>query len=298
MVPRIVLGFCAEIATTDYTFAYVMAAGHEGRLLKADFSMFPPQGSIYVPRLPVPAPPRALPRSRLLGRRRGPQLQRAQSRRQVPRLPPPPRRAGRTAPHRLPFPPPRRGAAIPPGAGPGIVLSAGRPRPAAGVRRRRHGGAGAPGAGRGRRPLPLRPGAAGRAARRLAQPQRPPAGPRQHGPDHPLVRLAPAAARLLHRPRLHAAGPRKPPAPGREPGTLRRSDRPARLGRSRRSHPAAAPPPTANSARRGAADRQTTGRMRAAAARRPQGAGGHRAVQAPDRRGAPPGAGKAEDAAR
>ena len=50
MVPRIVLGFCAEIATTDYTFAYVMAAGHEGRLLKADFSMFPPQGSIYVPR--------------------------------------------------------------------------------------------------------------------------------------------------------------------------------------------------------------------------------------------------------
>ena len=50
MVPRIVLGFCAEIATTDYTFAYVLAAGHEGRLLKADFSMFPPQGSIYVPR--------------------------------------------------------------------------------------------------------------------------------------------------------------------------------------------------------------------------------------------------------
>ena len=50
MVPRIVLGFCAEIATADYTFAYVLAAGHEGRLLKADFSMFPPQGSIYVPR--------------------------------------------------------------------------------------------------------------------------------------------------------------------------------------------------------------------------------------------------------
>jgi hypothetical protein len=54
MVPRIVLGFCAEIATTDYTFAYVLAAGHEGRLLKADFSMFPPQGSIYVPRFLFP----------------------------------------------------------------------------------------------------------------------------------------------------------------------------------------------------------------------------------------------------
>jgi hypothetical protein len=50
MIPRIVLGFCAEIATSEYTFAYVLAAGHEGRLLKADFSMFPPQGSIYVPR--------------------------------------------------------------------------------------------------------------------------------------------------------------------------------------------------------------------------------------------------------
>ncbi|HBI41454.1 MAG TPA: hypothetical protein DDY78_01185 [Planctomycetales bacterium] len=50
MIPRIVLGFCAEIATTEYTFAYVLAAAHEGRLLKADFSMFPPQGSIYVPR--------------------------------------------------------------------------------------------------------------------------------------------------------------------------------------------------------------------------------------------------------
>jgi hypothetical protein len=50
MIPRIVLGFCAEVATTEYTFAYVLAADHEGRLLKADFSMFPPQGSIYVPR--------------------------------------------------------------------------------------------------------------------------------------------------------------------------------------------------------------------------------------------------------
>ena len=50
MVPRIVLGFCAEIATADYTFAYVLAAAHEGQLLKANFGMFPPQGSIYVPR--------------------------------------------------------------------------------------------------------------------------------------------------------------------------------------------------------------------------------------------------------
>src|SRR5450755_2819655 len=57
MVPRIVLGFCAEIATTDYTFAYVLAAGHEGRLLKADFSMFPPQGSIYVSRQLFPHAP-------------------------------------------------------------------------------------------------------------------------------------------------------------------------------------------------------------------------------------------------
>ncbi len=57
MIPRIVLGFCAEIATADYTFAYVLAAGHEGRLLKADFSMFPPQGSIYVPRSLFPHVP-------------------------------------------------------------------------------------------------------------------------------------------------------------------------------------------------------------------------------------------------
>ncbi|HVS36316.1 MAG TPA: hypothetical protein VMS17_12165 [Gemmataceae bacterium] len=57
MVPRIVLGFCAEVATADYTFAYVLAAGHEGRLLKADFSMFPPQGSIYVPRSLFPHSP-------------------------------------------------------------------------------------------------------------------------------------------------------------------------------------------------------------------------------------------------
>ena len=57
MVPRIVLGFCAENATSEYTFAYVLAAGHEGRLLKADFSMFPPQGSIYVPRPLFPHQP-------------------------------------------------------------------------------------------------------------------------------------------------------------------------------------------------------------------------------------------------
>jgi hypothetical protein len=57
MIPRIVLGFCAEIATADYTFAYVLATVHEGRLLKADFSMFPPQGSIYVPRHLFPHAP-------------------------------------------------------------------------------------------------------------------------------------------------------------------------------------------------------------------------------------------------
>ncbi len=57
MLPRIVLGFCAEVPTTEYTFAYVLAADHEGRLLKADFSMFPPQGSIYVPRPLFPHQP-------------------------------------------------------------------------------------------------------------------------------------------------------------------------------------------------------------------------------------------------
>ena len=56
MIPRIVLGFCAEVAAPEYTFAYVLAADHEGRLLKADFSMFPPQGSIYVPRPLFPYP--------------------------------------------------------------------------------------------------------------------------------------------------------------------------------------------------------------------------------------------------
>jgi hypothetical protein len=56
MIPRIVLGFCAEVAAPEYTFAYVLAADHEGRLLKADFSMFPPQGSIYVPRSLFPYP--------------------------------------------------------------------------------------------------------------------------------------------------------------------------------------------------------------------------------------------------
>jgi hypothetical protein len=59
MTPRIVLGFNAEPYAPDYVFAYVLAAGHEGRLLKADFSMFPPQGSIYVPRNCFPhMPPR------------------------------------------------------------------------------------------------------------------------------------------------------------------------------------------------------------------------------------------------
>jgi hypothetical protein len=57
MTPRIVLGFCAEPYSPDYVFAYVLAAGHEGRLLKADFSMFPPQGSIYVPRASFPHTP-------------------------------------------------------------------------------------------------------------------------------------------------------------------------------------------------------------------------------------------------
>ncbi len=57
MVPRIVLAFCAEIATADYTFAYVLAAAHEGQLLKANFGMFPPQGSIYVPRSLFPHMP-------------------------------------------------------------------------------------------------------------------------------------------------------------------------------------------------------------------------------------------------
>jgi hypothetical protein len=57
MTPRIVLGFCAEPYSPDYVFAYVLAAGHEGRLLKADFSMFPPQGSIYVPRAHFPHTP-------------------------------------------------------------------------------------------------------------------------------------------------------------------------------------------------------------------------------------------------
>jgi len=57
MVPRIVLGFCAENATMDYAFTYVLAVVHEGRLLKADFSMFPPQGSVYVPRHLFPNAP-------------------------------------------------------------------------------------------------------------------------------------------------------------------------------------------------------------------------------------------------
>lgn len=57
MVPRIVLGFCAENATMDYAFSYVLAVVHEGRLLKADFSMFPPQGSVYVPRHLFPNSP-------------------------------------------------------------------------------------------------------------------------------------------------------------------------------------------------------------------------------------------------
>ena len=298
MIPRIVLGFCAEIATPDYTFAYVLAAGHEGRLLKADFSMFPPQGSIYVPRNLFPHLP---VRFRDLGfwdveedpnfseRNRGAKYRAFRLRPDVPaellRIDCPSHRPDEARQYLL-----ERGLeSFYRLDGRDLLLEFSDGVTAGPVR--------------------LEPAEADGRFRcdpeRLAQPLG--AWPNRNALQPVLVNMGQTVRWFvwpLPRPDafIDLASTRQVLENLQRIGLSQElyDDLIGRLGSV--DHAARIPPlhrgPPPDAARRGAADRQAAGSVRAPAARRPQGAGGHRAVQAPGRRGASAGAGEAEVAAR